>query len=67
MFHHQLPRQAPAHADIAEIVDNLAENIPAFWQSGHCSFPHGLKKAGMVEAGHTQQNKAGNAKIRHAR
>jgi hypothetical protein len=26
----QLPRQTPAHADVAEIVDDVAENVPAW-------------------------------------
>jgi hypothetical protein len=30
MFGMQLPCQAPAHADIAEVIDDLAKNIIAF-------------------------------------
>jgi len=30
MFGHQLARQSPAKADVAEIVDHPAEDIPVF-------------------------------------
>jgi hypothetical protein len=29
VFGHQLPHQAPGHTDVADVIDNVAKNIPA--------------------------------------